>query len=100
MPPIAWVYILTNDNNTTLYVGMTNDLSTRLWEHKTKQNPTSFTARYNISKLIYYEGFDSNDEAFEREKFIKGKTRKWKEKLIGLKNIDWKDLSRDFSVTS
>ena len=93
MPPIAWVYILTNDNDTTLYVGMTNDLPTRLWEHRTKQYPASFTARYNLSKLVYYEEFDTVDEALDRESFIKGKSRNWKEELINLMNKDWKDLS-------
>ena len=82
MSTTAWVYILTNRHNTTLYVGMTNDLPTRLWEHRTKQNPKSFTARYNIYKLIYYEPYDLIIEAVPREKYIKGKTRKWKEDLI------------------
>ena len=74
----AWVYILTNSRHTVLYVGVTNNLATRLWEHRTKQNPTCFTARYHIHKLIYYEGLDSIVEAIAREKFIKGKSRKWK----------------------
>ena len=82
MSTTAWVYILTNRHNTTLYVGMTNDLPTRLWKHRTKQNLKSFTARYNIYKLIYYEAFDLIIEAVPREKYIKGKTRKWKEDLI------------------
>jgi putative endonuclease len=93
MIPSAWIYILTNKNNTTLYVGVTNDLSTRLWEHQTKQNPKCFTARYNLNKLIYYEEFESIIEAIDREKYIKGKTRKWKEELIKLMNPDWLDLS-------
>ena len=92
-PPTAWVYIITNKNHTTLYVGMTNDLPTRLWEHRTKQNPSSFTARYNLSKLVYVEGFDSIDDALDRESFIKGKSRKWKEELINSINSEWKDLS-------
>ena len=89
----AWVYMLTNSRHTVVYVGVTNHLATRLWEHKTKQNPTSFTARYNVHKLIYYEGFDSIVEAIAREKFIKGKTRKWKEELIQKMNPEWGDLS-------
>ena len=72
----AWVYILTNNRHTVLYVGVTNNLATRLWEHKSKQNPTSFTARYNIDKLIHYEAFTSIVEAISREKIVKGKSRK------------------------
>ena len=89
----AWVYILTNSRQTVLYVGVTNNLATRLWEHRTKQNPTCFTARYNIHKLIYYEGLDSIVEAIAREKFIKGKSRKWKEALVQKMNPDWNDLT-------
>ena len=89
----AWVYILTNSRHTVLYVGVTNNLATRLWEHRTKQNPTCFTARYNIHKLIYYEGLDSIVEAIAREKFIKGKSRKWKEALVQKMNPDWNDLT-------
>ena len=89
----AWVYILTNNRNTVLYVGVTSNLSTRLWEHRTKQNPASFTARYNIDKLIYYEGFTSIVDAIAREKFIKGKSRKWREVLIEKMNPEWSDLT-------
>jgi putative endonuclease len=96
MLPVAWVYILTNKHNTTLYVGMTNDLPTRLWEHRTKQYPSSFTARYNVSKLVFHEGFETIEEAIDREALIKGKTRKWKEELINGLNSDWHDLSRNF----
>ena len=73
MNPFAWVYILTNKHNTTLYVGVTNNLPTRLWEHRTKQDPKCFTTRYNLYKLVYYEGFDSIEEAIRREKYIKRK---------------------------
>ena len=100
MLPIAWVYILANKNHTTLYVGMTNDLPTRLWEHRTKQNPAAFTARYNLSKLIYYEEFDTVDEALDRESFIKGKSRTWKAELISSTNKDWRGLSGDLTVNT
>src|SRR5687767_8381540 len=50
----GWVYIMTNKHNTAFYVGMTNNLSTRVWEHRTKRNPKSFTAKYNLDKLVYY----------------------------------------------
>lgn len=89
----AWVYILTNSRHTVLYVGVTNNLATRVWEHATRQDPKCFTARYNIHKLIYYESFDSITEANLRERFIKGKTRKWKEALIQKMNPEWGDLT-------
>jgi putative endonuclease len=88
-----WVYILTNHRHTTLYVGVTNNLSTRLYEHRTKQNPKSFTARYNICKLVYYEGFDVITTAIAREKYMKGKSRRWKEDLIKTMNPSMEDLS-------
>jgi putative endonuclease len=93
MEHCAWVYILTNRHHTTLYVGVTNNLPARLYEHRTKQNPKSFTARYNVYKLVYYEGFESIVAAIAREKFIKRKTRKWKEDLIKTMNAGFTDLS-------
>lgn len=93
----AWVYILTNKNNTTLYVGVTNDLPTRLWEHRTKQNPNCFTARYNLFNLIYYQGFETIQDAVEREKYIKGKKRKWKESLVETINPNWNDLTEEIT---
>jgi len=69
----AWIYIITNSHNTTLYIGVTTDLSTRLWEHRTKQNPKCFSAKYNLSKLIYYESFESIKDAIKRERYLKGK---------------------------
>jgi putative endonuclease len=93
MIPFAWVYILSNKNNTTLYVGVSTDLNTRVWEHKTKVNSSSFTSQYNIQKLVYFEGFDQIEKAIEREKYIKGKSRKWKEALINKINPNWEDVS-------
>lgn len=93
MLPVAFVYILTNKINTVLYVGMTTDVRTRLWEHREKINPKSFTARYNTSKLIYYETYQSVEEAVERERYIKGKTRKWKADLVATMNPNWNDLT-------
>lgn len=95
--PYAWVYIITNDHNTTLYTGVSNDLPVRLWEHRTKRNPKCFTARYNLHKLVYYEGFELMEEAINREKFIKGKTRKWKLDLINCGNPEWNDLTDEVS---
>ena len=92
MRPRAWIYILTNVNRTVLYVGVTNNIRTRILEHRSKQDIKSFTARYNVNILVYYEGFDSIVEAIAREKYIKRKTRKWKEGLIGKVNPEWKEL--------
>jgi putative endonuclease len=89
----AWIYILTNERHTVLYVGVTTDLATRMWEHRTKSNEKSFTARYNVHKLIYHEGFETIIEAIDREKYIKGKKRDWKEALIGRMNPEWKELN-------
>ena len=91
----SYVYILTNKNNTTLYTGVTSDLRGRLWEHKNKVFPKSFSARYNLNKLIYFEEFGSIDYAIEREKEIKGKSRDYKESLINTVNPSWKDLGEE-----
>jgi putative endonuclease len=95
MLPAAWVYILTNNNYTVLYVGMTNAISTRLWEHKTKQNPKSFTARYNVYLPVYYEAYELITESIKREHYIKRKSRKWKEDLINSFNPEWRDLTNE-----
>ena len=63
----GFVYIMTNQNNTVLYTGITNDLKRRVNEHKDKMNPKSFTARYDTNKLVYYEGFHRIEDAIARE---------------------------------
>jgi putative endonuclease len=88
----AWVYIMTNTNNTTLYTGVTTNIYVRVKEHKSSQNPDSFTARYKLFKLIYYEGFPLLIDAIAREKFLKGKSRKYKMDLINKMNPKWRDL--------
>ena len=89
------VYIITNKKRTTLYVGVTSDLVSRIIQHKNKNYPKSFSARYQLYVLIYYENLSSIEEAIDREKYIKGKTRKWKEELIGSMNPEWRDLSEE-----
>ena len=89
----GYIYIMTNKHNTTLYIGVTSDLLNRVNEHKNKIYKKSFTARYNIDKLVYYEGFHSIEEAIIREKQLKGGSRKMKENLINKFNPDWKDIS-------
>ena len=86
------VYILTNKNNNVLYTGVTSDLKKRIYEHKNKIYSTSFTNKYNINKLVYYEAFHSIEEAIAREKQIKGGSRDKKIKLIEDLNPDWNDL--------
>ncbi|MGU3375923.1 GIY-YIG nuclease family protein [Chryseobacterium sp. M5A1_1a] len=77
-----YVYILTNKNRTVLYTGVTGNLHKRLYQHQIKVNPGSFTARYNVEFLIYYEKYDWIHHAIEREKEIKNWTRIKKMNLI------------------
>ena len=83
-----YVYILTNKPGGVLYIGMTNELERRIEEHKTKQ-VKGFTNKYNIDKLIYWEGFETHDEAFQRERQMKKWKREWKVNLIVKKNPEW-----------
>lgn len=87
--------MLTNKNNTTIYTGVTSDLLKRLYEHRTGKFKYSFSNRYNLYKLVYYEGFNRIEEAIAREKQIKGGSRAKKEILINSMNPDWRDLSYD-----
>jgi putative endonuclease len=89
----AWIYIMTNNNNTTLYIGVTSNIYVRIKEHKLSDNPGSFTARYKLFKLVYYEGFELVTEAIAREKFLKGKSRQYKMDLINRFNPEWIDLA-------
>jgi putative endonuclease len=97
-----YVYLLTNWNNRVLYVGVTNDLVRRLYEHKNKQ-VRGFTAKYNINKLVYFEETQDVMSALAREKEIKKWRREKKDALIVTRNPEWKDLSeleKDFSLRS
>jgi putative endonuclease len=85
------VYILASKRNGTLYTGVTNDLSRRVYEHKEK-NIYGFTKRYNVSILVYYEMHEDINEAIRREKQIKKWNRKWKLQLIEKYNPKWIDL--------
>ncbi len=88
----GFVYILTNKNNTTLYVGVTSNIINRVKQHKKKYNPKSFTARYNLDKLVYYEVFQMIEDAISREKQLKAGNRTKKVELIKVMNPNWKDL--------
>lgn len=89
------VYILTNKLNTTLYIGVTSNLQKRVYEHQNNIFPNSFVSKYNLKKIIYYEGFHSIEEAIGREKQLKGWSRKKKEDLIGTMNPKWIDLTNE-----
>jgi len=89
----GFVYIMTTGNNSVLYTGVTSDLKERVVQHKSKKHPNSFTARYNICKLVYYEIFETIGEAIKREKKIKGGSRKKKIDLVNHVNSGWDDLS-------
>ena len=86
-----YVYILFNKKNGTLYVGVTNNLVKRIWQHKNKVTE-GFTQKYCIDKLGYYEVCDNINSAIAREKQLKGGSRKAKLELIELNNPDWQDL--------
>ena len=88
---IYYVYILASKKNGTLYVGVTSDLYKRVWEHK-NGIAEDFTKRYSIHLLVYFEDYKNIWEAIAREKFIKGKSRKYKIDLIEKKNPYWIDL--------
>ena len=88
----GFVYIITNKNNTVLYIGVTSNLLQRIMQHKTKHYKKSFSARYNLDKLVYYETFQMIGEAIGREKQLKAGNRATKEKLINSINSDWRDL--------
>ena len=90
-----YVYILSNITNSTLYVGMTNDLKRRLYEHKNKLVP-GFTEKYNVSKLVYYEKTTDVSAAIQREKNLKKWNREWKLELIKKNNPLFKDLSLEW----
>ena len=86
---------MTNQHHTTLYTGVTADLIARVQEHQSRKDPKSFTARYNLTKLVYYEVYASIGEAIQREKQIKGGSRKKKETLIERMNPNWDDLWKE-----
>ncbi len=89
-----YVYILTNWNNNVMYIGVTNDLERRIFEHKNKL-AKGFTERYNVHKLVYFEQTPDVRAAIQREKQLKGWLRKRKNELVETVNPEWKDLSEE-----
>ena len=95
MPKTYYVYILANKRNGTLYIGVTNDLERRVYEHK-NHLVKGFTEKYNINMLVYFEQTGDIQIALEREKQLKKWNRNWKLELIEKLNPQWKDLSKNW----
>ena len=91
-----YVYILSNWNDSVLYIGVTNNLPRRLYEHR-NHLVTGFTSKYNTHKLVYFEETNDVYSAISREKQLKGWVRKKKNNLIMQKNPEWKDLSAEWT---
>tara|TARA_R110002050_G_scaffold251241_2_gene389401 strand:+ start:20583 stop:20894 length:312 start_codon:yes stop_codon:yes gene_type:complete len=91
-----YLYILSNKKNGTLYIGVTNDLERRMFEHKNKL-VDGFTKKYGLNKLMYFESFQYVNDAIKREKNMKKWKREWKIKLIIEENPNWDDLSSDWT---
>ena len=87
-----WVYILASKRNGTLYIGVTNNIERRLYEHKSGLNE-GFTKKYGVKQLVYYEEFNDISKAIRTEKRMKKWKRKWKLDLIESENPEWNDLS-------
>jgi putative endonuclease len=90
-----FVYLLASKVRGTLYIGVTNDLQRRVYEHK-KANLKSFTKKYGVNMLVYFETFQDVKEAIKREKNLKKWKRAWKIKLIENDNSNWNDLADDW----
>ena len=86
-----YVYILTNKTNTVMYIGVTNDLARRLYEHRCEQIE-GFTRKYHVHKLVYFEEYSGVNDAIAREKQLKRWTRSKKNWLVETKNLNWDDL--------
>lgn len=88
---MSYIYILTTKNNKMLYIGVTNHLSRRVYEHREGMNE-GFTKRFHIKKLVYYEQWPTILDAIKREKVLKEWNRSWKNRLITKFNPQWRDL--------
>ena len=89
-----FVYILASRRNGTLYIGMTDDLARRVWEHRTGAVP-GFTSKYGVKMLVWFELHESRETAFQRERQLKKWKRAWKLQLIEQLNPEWRDLFDD-----
>jgi putative endonuclease len=84
---------MTNKPNGVLYIGSSKQLKKRVYQHKNKSHPKTFSARYNLNKLVFYESHDTKETMLLREKQLKKWNRDWKIELINKSNPEWKDLS-------
>ncbi len=96
MPRTYYIYILASKHNGTLYIGVTNSLARRVWDHKEGIIP-GFTKKYSVKLLVYYEEFKDIRDAIAREKALKKWNRSWKIKLIESMNHNWNDLYEDLA---
>ncbi|WP_278378601.1 GIY-YIG nuclease family protein [Chryseobacterium arthrosphaerae] len=92
---VGFIYIMTNKNHTTLYTGVTSNLPKRIQQHKESYYSQSFTSRYNLYILVYWEAFQEIGDAIFREKQIKAGSRQKKLDLINSINPEWRDLTED-----
>ncbi len=90
-----YTYILASKRNGTLYIGVTNNLLNRSFQHKIKLHKNSFTAKHNVNMLVHYEVYTDINNAIAREKQLKNWKRQWKIELIEKENPVWKDLFND-----
>ena len=97
MTKTYYVYILSSKRNGTLYIGVTNNLERRLYEHRNNLIE-GFTNKYNVHHLVYFEDVNDIQSALQREKQLKRWTRKWKLELIEKVNPEWRDLANDFNL--
>ena len=88
----GFIYILTNKTHTVLYVGVTSNLPQRILDHKEKKYKNSFSGKYNVNQLVYWESYQEIGDAIMREKQLKGGSRQKKLDLINLLNPEWNDL--------
>ena len=91
MPSKYYVYILASRRNGTLYIGVTNNLARRIWEHR-EGLIDGFTREYGVKRPVYFEVFDDVRAAIRRETRLKKWKREWKMNLIQKKNVEWNDL--------
>ena len=92
-----WVYILASRRNGTLYIGLTNDLARRVWEHKMGVGAV-FTRKYGVKTLVHAQPFEDIDDAMAQEKRLKKWRRAWKLALIERENPNWRDLYLDLNL--
>ena len=90
------VYIMTNKPQGTLYVGYTDNLARRVWEHRTGAIP-GFTEKHGLTRLVYYEAFDTREAAKQRERRLKSWLRRWKIEAIDRMNSHWRDLYEEIA---